>query len=531
MKQLRILIKIIIITGLVILKTVLTFIAMIGLFWVIFILGPYDGAKSKTVAPASTGDFNIVDDTIYKSSAGAEYFYKVKEYADFMITHGRDRYGTEHSPLFATTLNRETGNVFRKNPPDAPKGIRDSDRTYRGANPSKDNSLYSILYSLTEITGNPRYAQEADKAIKWFFNHCQSPETGLMAWGEHIGWDFFKEAPIKWNTQSWLHELKGFSHWDRVWELAPDASEKFALGLWDHQIYAHTGEDAGEFSRHANYYRHKPSKGRAFPGHAANYIEVWTKAYKETGKEIFLTAIETVLKYYEKNTSPASGAILYASDFPEQYSLGHSMGLAKALYNVKDQLPQELGTRMKKLADSTDTLYLSFDHDPSKGGKGFLKSAHLHTLVPGEYRSEHKGANPYTKMWSAGYGASGNSNQANSCYSRYRQTGIEGYKKLFMKTVEAYYVEDPPKTKVLYPGNYSSLFNMMKHAYELTGEERFLTKAKMYMDLSMETFLDDQSPLPKASNHSDHYEAITGGPGLMHNLLRLWEDMNKTVLN
>lgn len=446
-----------------------------------------------------------------------------------MITYGRDRYGTEHSPLFATTLNRETGNVYRKNPPEAPKGIRDRDRTWRGANPSKDNSLYSILYSLTEITGDPRYAQEADKAIEWFFNHCQSPETGLMAWGEHLGWDFFKETPIKWNTQSWLHELKGFGHWDRAWELAPEAAEKFALGLWDHQIYAHNGEDAGEFSRHASYYRHKPSKGRAFPGHAANYIEVWTKAYNETGREIFVTAIETVLKYYEKHTSPVSGAILYASGFPEQYSLGQSMGLATALYNVKDQLPPELGARMKKLADSTDPLYLSFDHDPSIGGKGFLKSAHLHTLEPGEYRWEHKGENPYTKMWSAGYGASGNSNQATSCYTRYKQTGIDGYRVLFMKTVEAYYAEDPPQTKVLYPGNYSSLFNMMRHAYELTGEERYLLKAKMYIDLPMETFLDDESPLPRASNQSDHYEAITGGPGLMQNVLTLWMEMNPSA--
>ena len=48
----------------------------------------------------------------------------------------------------------------------------------------------------------------------------------------------------------------------------------------------------------------------------------------------------------------------------------------------------------------------------------------------------------------------------------------------------------------------------------------------MYMDLSVAALLDDQSPLPKASNQSDHYEAITGGPELMENVLRLWMEMN-----
>lgn len=167
--------------------------------------------QSPTELPAK--DLSTID---LSKSEGAKYFLIVKAYADYMITHGRDRYGKEHSPLFATTLNRETGNVYRENPPDAPKGIRNGDRTWRGSNTSKDNGLYSILYHLTEITGDDKYAQEADKAIKWFFANCQSPETGFMAWGEHIGWDFFTEAPIKMGTRSLTHEYKIFNYWDKV---------------------------------------------------------------------------------------------------------------------------------------------------------------------------------------------------------------------------------------------------------------------------------------------------------------------------
>jgi len=34
----------------------------------------------------------------------------------------------------------------------------------------------------------------ADDALRFFFTHCQSKATGLLAWGEHLGWDFHTEA-------------------------------------------------------------------------------------------------------------------------------------------------------------------------------------------------------------------------------------------------------------------------------------------------------------------------------------------------
>ena len=85
---------------------------------------------------------------------------------------------------------------------------------------------------------------------------------------------------------------------------------------------------------------------------------------------------------------------------------------------------------------------------------------------------------------------SGSTEQANKCYARYKLTGIEGYRILFMKSVNAYYNEDPPPSAVLYPSNYSSIFNMMMNAYELTGAERFLSKAKNVYGLIGRNFFE-----------------------------------------
>lgn len=99
-----------------------------------------------------------------------------KAYADYMISDGRDVYGKVHSPLFVTVLNRKTGKPFRAPYPHviakpyAPGLRRDHkmrpyDRTYVGSNPIQDIPLYGLLYRLSEITGQKRYGEEADKSI------------------------------------------------------------------------------------------------------------------------------------------------------------------------------------------------------------------------------------------------------------------------------------------------------------------------------------------------------------------------------
>ncbi|MCK5279373.1 MAG: hypothetical protein KAK04_12555, partial [Cyclobacteriaceae bacterium] len=119
-----------------------------------------------------------------------DYLNINKVYADAMISEGRDFYGAESSPLFASALNRETMKIGSKEDFGTIKGVRKNDRSIGGANPLQDSKLFEILYSLSEINGNEIYAREADKSLQYFFTHCQSPNTGLMAWGEHLYWDF-----------------------------------------------------------------------------------------------------------------------------------------------------------------------------------------------------------------------------------------------------------------------------------------------------------------------------------------------------
>src|SRR5688572_7301174 len=123
-----------------------------------------------------------------------DFLQIVRRYADTMIAHGRDVYGPQKSKLLLSALDRYALAPLEVRPA-PPGGIRRGDRPGRawvemnGANPMLDQNLLRVFYTLSELTGDPRYAKVADEEITWSFNHTQSPKTGLLPWGEHLSWD------------------------------------------------------------------------------------------------------------------------------------------------------------------------------------------------------------------------------------------------------------------------------------------------------------------------------------------------------
>ena len=453
-----------------------------------------------------------------------DYLEVVTAYADALLERGRDTYGSQKSPLVATTLDRTTLKLFEGgelerigNIPREGWGIRPHDRMIGGANPQHDQNLYQVLYALSEITGEDHYAIEADKTLKWFFEHCGSDATGLMPWGEHIGWDFYTESIIDKPAGTTHEYFRPWVLWARSYELAPAACERFALGVWEHQIGDHT---SGNFSRHARYDRHGPGTDSEYPRHGGFYIATWTAAYEKTENPVFLTAIETLLDYFDGRRSPKSDAIP-AESAPR--SKGQTvwppsnLSLAVDLWEGASKVPSGLAEKMRASASRSDAVFLKIAHDLAPGGNGFVGQTEIHTLTPQSYS---KG------VWKAGYGTGNDTAFANLCLLRYQQVKLEGYRKLIVQTADRYLGQDPDLSVPLHPGTFGNLIFLMLGVYDLTGEEKYLASATDYANTAVGLFLDD-SPLPKATSQHDHYEAVTMGDTLMMGLLKLWVVKNR----
>jgi hypothetical protein len=352
-----------------------------------------------------------------------------------------------------------------------------------GANPMLDQNLLRVFYTLSELTGDARYAKVADEELTWFFNHTLSPKTSLLPWGEHLSWDVVHDVPISGGDEM-MHEFaRPWTLWDRWFALAPEASTKFALGLWEHQIANH---QTGGFDRHAPYFEHGPVDGRDFARHAGFYIGTWCYAWKHATNEVFLRAIETLLARFERKRVQKDGS-LAATIGPLECELAATM------------VPDPLAARLRAFAAKEDELIL----------------ADLRKQVRGD-------TNGYVlPKWQNGYSAGTLANQAMFCLARYEQTTNSAYRELLIAIADAYRGARPDEDVDAWPQSFAHAISAQVAAHRFTKKPAYLDEARRFAQMAVEIFWQD-NPLPRASMQTGHYETITGCDSLALALLEVY---------
>jgi hypothetical protein len=438
----------------------------------------------------------------------AKVFY---DYANTMLEHGRDIYGPQKTGLFLSALDRKTLDPL-KTRPHAPAGIREGDRPaapgqpLAGANLHLDQNFLRLLYFLKGLSGEDRYPQAADDALKWFLKNTQSPNTGLLPWGEHLCWDVMTDKVASGHRRP-VHEFaRPWLLWEKCFELAPEASKLFALGLWNSQIADHK---TGAFDRHADFDNSTPVPGMDFARHAGFYIRTWAQAYAHTQDETFLKAIDVLLRRYEKKRHPKTGLIEFKSGSPTAHSI-LSLSLAIDCDGAARNLPEPLRTRLINFAATEDKIFCSLPHD-LKNKKGFATQFDLVTGNP---------SGSYSSLWDARYGAFTTAAVAMMCVSRYENTGRIGYRDLIITAADAYMDLLPDDNSDAWPMTFGHAISTELAAFRVTARQKYHKRAFKLGEIAIEKFFGD-SPLPRASLKSDHYESITGADTLVLALVEL----------
>lgn len=457
-----------------------------------------------------------------------EYLPLVRAYAYAMLEHGCDCCGAEHSPLFAEEMDRKTMRMLEgkslqkaKAIPREEWGIRSHDRMLGGANPQHCQNLYQVLYALTEITGEKRYAEAADQSLKHFLEHCQSKATGLFCWGEHAGWDLREEKQLEKQAGDTHEFYRPWVLWEKSWALADKPCRQFALGLWEHQIGDH---QTGDFSRHAKISSHGPGTTAPYARHGGFYIETWGIAYEQTKDEVFLEAIRSVLEGLER-ARLHEGGYLTGGSKKKGGRRAFDISLAVSLGNTAQHIPEELAARLREVAAANDEVFRQIQLD-----RGFEPAA------------------PAGNLWTNAYGAGPRVGQVNVWMLRYRQTKDDVYRRAILREAEVFRTQEVNQSQPVWPGTVGAAIWLMLNAHELTGKEKYVEAAERFARAGVEMFFelkpepassssasaDEKAALrfgdrflidgalPKASHVHDHYEAVTNGDTLMMALLRLW---------
>ena len=486
----------------------------------------------------------------------SEYDYPaiVKAYAAFMIEHGRDRYGKEHTPLFVSAMDRKTATVFRYGSVPYPRVItrpyapglrrdhkmRPYDRTYSGGNPIEDLPLYELLYRLSELTGDSSYGSEADASIAWFLKNAQSIVTGLYAWGSHLYWDVHRDQPVysisgRPDVGSNGHEYQYV--WP-YWDQNPEALTRFAHGLWNHQI---ADRQTGRFSRHALYHKHGPEPdgaGREFPQTGSCYMNIWAREYGRNGAPEMKQALGTLLAMYRSMRHPATGAMAWctgegadrrgASYVELNLFMATTLQDSAALVEKRDP---ELARDMRLFVTQIDDEYLSNEYDKilDVAGKGILD---LYTLADRTCLAQNlmpppdgiSGVIGYPLKTADGrpaaslsYGAAWFVNRSYAGmallflerYKRCEEKHKSTYRRAIVETADIYMTLLPEVQFAVYPDDVADVVRLLREVYRITGNRAYLHRADQIMKLGIRFFFDEESPLPKITNFDDWYESST----------------------
>jgi pectate lyase len=169
---------------------------------------------------------------------GGRYLEAARRFADAVLKHGRDAYGTQHTPLFVDGLHAETLEPVR---------WQCRGQSWVLCNFASQQPLLRTLDGLTALSGNPEYREAAEDAARHTLVHL-SGANGLLYWGGHMAWDLAGEKPV--GQYGDVHELKGHQPYFRLmWRVNPDATKELMRAIWAGHIVDWSLLD---YNRHAS---------------------------------------------------------------------------------------------------------------------------------------------------------------------------------------------------------------------------------------------------------------------------------------
>jgi hypothetical protein len=207
----------------------------------------------------------------------------VRSHADHMLKSCTDRYGSVQNPLFMSIMDVESGESPRE-PLPLDGNIRCEERQHRrnpgGSDLWEDQPLLRTLYALSELSGDIRYAEACDAYIETFFERSRK-ENGMLAWGSHIYYDAYTDAPGGDGDGKGPHEiLVLLPEWERIWRATPDLVQQEVEGIWEWHV---VDKETGLHNRHDD-----KSVGCDFAFSGGSFIQAFAFMYSKTQEPKYL---------------------------------------------------------------------------------------------------------------------------------------------------------------------------------------------------------------------------------------------------
>ena len=238
----------------------------------------------------------------------------VRTFADNVLEKGLDRWSGKNTPLLADGINVDTNEPLEY-VYDGSTGIRGE-----GGPPNKwimhnlanQQNLFRTFVALSNLTGDPKYREAAEKSIRFHFDSLRD-DSGLFHWGGHEFIDLRTLKPIghAWRQNVHSHELKDvYPYYDLMWEVDKEKTAEFIRAFWNAHVIDWNRLD---FNRHGAYNKKMGQLWNSEYHQPLPFFEGDGLTFLNTGSDLIYAA--SVLSSLSGNDS----ALIWAKRMAEQY--------------------------------------------------------------------------------------------------------------------------------------------------------------------------------------------------------------------
>ena len=502
---------------------------------------PHDRREFLSTAGKAATLGLLMTSTNLLSANNKPYLSAAQQFLDTIIDKGVDRYGKKPSPVFCLSLDPET-----HAPPKPPSKIdwnyaRSFEFLYRdfgyywkshlhGSGLIYDQGTIRALYALSTAIGNAKYAKAADAYLNFFLENMVSQQTGMFGWGEHIFYNVFLDYLIGGGftvrgSRNFLfaHELERWTTiYDLMWEKSPEKTQAEIEAIYEYKIIDY---ETFTNNRHSDYFSgRRTGDVLTFVKHSGLFAHAFAFLYSKTQEQKYLQWAQKMADLFWKNRSPQTNLVRSALERNEDPPAPGEMALASLfLLRAYQWHPDPV------FADRALAYVKAYDR-------------YFQTEEPGKFREsvdgEGKDLKPgqLAEYWEAPI------RQAKAAVLAYSLTKDPSALRLadivmthltpemsFKTIIIRSLISDEVEAR-------SCALSTAIDLYEVTGEKKYLEKARSLADDAITRFLYrglfvshmQLYPEGDKSIRTRVYDARSGAGWLALNLIRLQRDLDAT---
>ncbi len=475
------------------------------------------------------------------SAMSKPYLAAAQQFLDTLIDKGVDRYGKKSSPVFCLALDPET-----YAPPRPPAKIdwqyaRSFEFLYRdfgyywkshlhGSGLIYDQGTIRALYALSEATGQPKYARSADAYLNFFLENMVSQQTGMFGWGEHIFYNVFLDYLIGGGftvrgSRNFLfaHELERWTTiYDLTWQKSPEKTQAEIEAIYEYKIIDY---ETFTNNRHSDYFSgRRTSDVLTFVKHSGLFAHAFAFLYSKTQEPKYLQWAQKMANLFWKNRSPQTNLVRNALERPENPPAPSGMALVSLfLLRAYQWHPDPI------FAERALAYIKAYNQHFQTGEAGKFREsvdAEGKDLNPGQLADYWEGPIRQAKAAVLAYSLT-----ADSTAFQLADTVLTHLKPemSFQTIIARSLISDEVEAR-------SCALSTAIDLYEVTGDAKYLDKAKALADDAITRFLyrglfvSTMQLYPEGDKdiRTRVYDARSGAGWLALNLIRLQRDLDAT---